>query len=144
MATAVAAEEARDDAALYGAGIDAVVAFSRADHELLASSRDSVMTLLNKREAWLQGLHVPAWRRPRREAERAWSRLTLILDNAAERLAAPAWLDAWEALAAVLDAYELEREVNPVPGMTGAPGFRTSCDRESRSRWCSSSRCWQR
>ncbi|ADU09669.1 hypothetical protein ML5_4161 [Micromonospora sp. L5] len=123
MATAVAAEENRDDAALYGAGLDAIMAFSRADRDLLVASRDSVSSLLNKREAWLRGLHTPAWRRPRREAERAWARLVLILDNAAEHIAAPAWLNVWEALAAVLDAYELDREVIPVPGISNAPGL---------------------
>ncbi|MBQ0990711.1 hypothetical protein KBX08_11480 [Micromonospora sp. H61] len=123
MATAVAAEENRDDAALYGAGLDAIMAFSRADRDLLVASRDSVSSLLNKRDAWLRGLHTPEWRRPRREAERAWARLVLILENAAEQVAVPAWLNVWEALAAVLEAYELDREVIPVPGMSNAPGL---------------------
>ncbi|MBM0201957.1 hypothetical protein JNW90_01650 [Micromonospora sp. STR1s_5] len=123
MATAAAAEEARDDAALYGAGLDAIVAFSRADRAMLVSCRDSVTSLLNHREAWLRGLHTPAWRRPRQEAERAWARLVLILDSAAEHLAAPAWLDAWEALSAVVEAYELDRGVSPVPGSAAIPGL---------------------
>ncbi|WP_431884242.1 hypothetical protein [Micromonospora gifhornensis] len=123
MATAAAAEEARDDAALYGAGLDAIVAFSRADRALLVSSRDSVTSLLDHREAWLRGLHTPAWRRPRQEAGRAWGRLVLILDGAAEHLAAPAWLNAWEALSAVLEAYELDRGVSPVSGIEGMPGI---------------------
>lgn len=65
----------------------------------------------------------PPWRRPRLEAEKAWARLVLILDSAASRLAEPAWLDAWAALAVVLDAYDLDRTVSPVPGTLDLPGF---------------------
>ncbi len=123
MAAAIAAEEDRDDAALYAAGLDAIMAFTRADREMLATSRDTLSDLLNKREAWLRGLHIPAWRRPRQQAERAWTRLLLILDHAAEQLAAPVWLNVWEALAAILEAYELDREVIPVPGAGQAAGL---------------------
>lgn len=123
MATAVAAEEDRDDAALYAAGLDAIMAFTQGDRDMLIASRDSVSFLLNKRDAWLRGLHIPTWRQPRRQAERAWSRLLLILDHAVDQLTAPAWLNAWEALAVVLEAYELDREVIPVPGIAHAPGL---------------------
>ncbi len=123
MESAAAADEARDDAALYAAGIDAIFAFTRADRDLLATSREAVSHLLGRRENWLRGLHLPLWRRPRLEAEKAWARLVLILDSAASRLAEPAWLDAWAALAVVLDAYELDRTVSPVPGILDLPGF---------------------
>lgn len=123
MAAAVAAEEDRDDAALYGAGLDALMAFVHADRPLLTASRDRVTQLLDKRTAWLRGLHTPAWRQPRREAERAWERLVLILDSSAAHLVEPAWLDVWEALAAILEAYQLDRQVIPVPGASHAPGI---------------------
>ena len=123
MASAVAAEDDRDDAALYGAGLDALMAFAHADRALSTTSRDRVSELLNKRTAWLRGLHTPAWRRPRQEAERAWERLVLILDASAEQLSEPVWLAVWEALAAILEAYELDRKVIPVPGISQAPGF---------------------
>lgn len=123
MANAVAAEEDRDDAALYAAGLDAIMGFTQGDRDMLTASRDSMSSLLNKRDAWLRGLHIPSWRRPRQQAERAWARLILILNHAVEQLTAPAWLNAWEALAVVLEAYELDREVIPVPGIAHAPGL---------------------
>jgi hypothetical protein len=42
MASAQGGEEARDDAALYGAGIDALIAFTRLDRAALKTTRDTV------------------------------------------------------------------------------------------------------
>ncbi|MFC7246934.1 hypothetical protein ACFQO7_31030 [Catellatospora aurea] len=123
MGNAAAAEEARDDAALYAAGIDAVLAFTRADSGLLAASREEIARLLNRREAWLSGFYQPAWRRPRRDAERAWGSLLIILHSADEYLSETAWLDAWPALDAVLRAWRLDRGYVPVPGLSEASGF---------------------
>jgi hypothetical protein len=125
FASAESAEEARDDAALYGAGVNALVAFSRHDSDALVSARIAVGRLLERRERLLHGTHQPQWRRGRRRAELAWQRFGLILDKATGRLREPAWLSVWEALDDILDAYALDRAVDPVPGHAGGTGFPT-------------------
>jgi hypothetical protein len=125
FASAESAEEARDDAALYGAGVDALVAFTRHDSDALVSARIAVGRLLERRERLLHGTHQPQWRRGRRRAELAWQRFGLILDKATGRLQEPAWLSVWEALDDILDAYALDRAVDPVPGHAGGTGFPT-------------------
>jgi len=123
FANAVAADEACHDAALYGAGVDAVMAFFRGDEDQLRTAHASLRGQLDQRTAWLRRSHLPAWRRPRVEAAFAWARLVVILDRAQQATAEPVWLDAWCALDAVLDAYTLDRTVVPVPGVIDAQGF---------------------
>jgi len=123
FANVEATEEARPDAALYGAGIDTVMAFFRGSAGDLRSTRAVLVTQLDRRAAWLARTHVPAWRRPRVEAAYAWGRLALILDRALRVTAPPVWLDAWSALNAILDAYVLDRSVVPVPGVVGPDRF---------------------
>ena len=60
MASAEGAEEARDDAALYGAGIDALIAFARLDRAALETAPDAVRGLLDRRESLLLRSHQPA------------------------------------------------------------------------------------
>jgi hypothetical protein len=123
FANVEAAEEARPDAALYGAGIDAVTAFFRGSAYDVRAARAALSVLLDQRAAWLRRSHVPTWRRPRVEAAYAWGRLTMILDRALQATAPPVWLDAWSALDAILDAYVLDRSVVPVPGVVGLDRF---------------------
>lgn len=123
FANVEAAEEARHDAALYGAGIDAIMAFFRSSPEAMRAARAVLSTQLDQRAAWLLRTNVPAWRRPRTEAACAWGRLAVILDRALRTTAAPIWLDAWSALESVLDAYILDRSVVPVPGAVEPGGF---------------------
>jgi hypothetical protein len=123
FASAEAAEEARDDAALYSAGVDALAAFARADGPALAAARDRLTGLFDRRASLLLRTHQPSWRHRRREAELAWHRLALILDGAARRLREPAWLSVWEAMDEILAAYTLESRSDPLPGHTGQAGF---------------------
>ncbi|MFC4071300.1 hypothetical protein [Actinoplanes subglobosus] len=123
FANAEAAEQDRPDAALYGCGIDSVMAFFREDRAALQESSAGVRAGLARRRAARSGSHTPAWRRPRAEAEFAWSRLVAILDRAADMITRPVWIDAWQSLDAVLDAYLLDRTVMPVPGDSDGDGF---------------------
>ncbi|MFI5845689.1 hypothetical protein ACIA8K_38900 [Catenuloplanes sp. NPDC051500] len=123
FAHAAAAEEGRFDAALYGAGVDAVMAFFRGDIGSLRTARGTVSTALGAWSAGLRRSHVPAWRRPRMEAACAWARLVAILDRAAYESTQPVWDNAWPALDAILDAYLLERSVVPIPGALDEHGF---------------------
>jgi hypothetical protein len=123
LASVEAADERRDDAALYGAGIDAVIAFLRGDGAALRDAGDSVRGLLDGRLATFRGSHLPPWRDQRHAVEPAWSRLALILDRAHDRSAEPVWLDAWAALDAILDAYVLDRSVVPVVGKLDRDGL---------------------
>jgi hypothetical protein len=123
FANAEAAEEGRHDAALYGAGIDAVMAFFRSSTADLRLAKAQIGAQLQHRPAWLRHTHVPLWRRPREEAMYAWARLAMILDRAHAATTENVWLDAWRALDAVLDAYVLDRAVVPVLGMVGPDGF---------------------
>jgi len=117
------AEEARHDAALYGAGIDAVMAFFRGSADDLRTARAALSRQLDNRTAGLLRTNIPVWRRPRNEAAFAWGRLSVILDRALQETAPPVWLDAWSALEAILDAYVLDRAVVPVPGILDPDGF---------------------
>jgi hypothetical protein len=123
FANTEAADEARHDAALYGAGIDAVMAFQRGSADEMRVAHAVLGARLDQRAAWLQRTHIPAWRRPRDEAAYAWARLVVILDRAQQSIAPQAWLDAWRALDAILDAYVLDRSVIPVPGALGQDGL---------------------
>jgi hypothetical protein len=94
-----------------------------ADQARLAQATDQLTTALEQREAWLSRMHAPSWLQPRRAAELAWQRLVLLLKAAAERLSETVWMDVWEALATVLDAYAQARTVRPLPGVEATPGL---------------------
>ncbi|GAA2354094.1 hypothetical protein GCM10009854_35150 [Saccharopolyspora halophila] len=123
FATADAAEQARHDARAHGAACDAVLAFAAQDRPRLAEAADRLTAALDQRSAWLRGTHQPPWLRPRHAAEPAWRRLVLMLRSASERLAETIWMDVWEALGAVLDAYTQVRTLRPLPGEQVAPGL---------------------
>jgi hypothetical protein len=123
FATVDAAEEARHDARAYAAACDAILAFAAHDQNRLADATDRLTAALDQRQAWLSGMHAPSWLRPRRAAELAWQRLVLLLNAAAERLSETVWMDVWEALATVLDAYAQARTVRPLPGVEATPGL---------------------
>jgi hypothetical protein len=123
FANAEAAEEGRHDAALYGAGIDAVMAFFRGSPEQLRSAKARIGAQLHHRMAGLRRTYVPMWRRPRESAMYAWARLAVILEQAYAATTETVWLEAWRALDAVLDAYVLDRAMIPVPGVLGPDGL---------------------
>lgn len=123
FATVDAAEQARHDARAYAAACDAILAFAAQDPDRLADAADRLTTALDQRSAWLRGTHQPQWLRPRHAAEPAWRRLVLLLRAAAARLAETIWMDVWEALGAVLDAYTQVRSLQPLPGARTAPGL---------------------
>ncbi|MFJ3928548.1 hypothetical protein [Streptomyces sp. NPDC090022] len=113
---AAQAEEARHDAETFAAVCDAIMAFSRHDVNAIADAADRIGNLLDRREAWIHRTHQPAWLQPRRSAEIAWHELVLQLRGAANALNEDAWLDGWQALAAVLTAYRASRTVQPMTG----------------------------
>ena len=123
FANAEAAEEVGGDAALYGTGIDAVMAFLRGDQVALQDAHAVLRGRLDERASGLRGSHVPMWRRPRTEAGFAWARLVMILARALDATTRTAWLDAWPMIDALLDAYALDRAVVPVPGVVDPDGF---------------------
>jgi hypothetical protein len=123
LANAEAAEEGRHDAALYGAGIDAVMGFFRESADDLGRAHTEIRTGLSRRAAMLRNSHVPEWRRPRETATRAWDRLAETLTRALSATGRTSWPIAWSALDSVLDAYVLDRSTIPVPGVTGPDGL---------------------
>jgi hypothetical protein len=114
FSAAQAAEEARDDAAVYVAVCDAVLGFTAGNTPQVAEAADCIEQALERRAAWLHGTHQPAWLQPRRSAEIAWGRLLLQLRSAAQTLTAPVRMDQWQALDAVLAAYRATRTIHPV------------------------------
>jgi hypothetical protein len=118
-----AADESSGDAALYGAGIDAVMAFRQGDQVALRNAHQTLSRQLDRRADNLRRAHVPTWRRPRAEAGFAWARLITILGRALDATSRTAWLDAWPMIDALADAYALDRAVIPVPGTTDPDGF---------------------
>ncbi|WP_143271417.1 hypothetical protein [Amycolatopsis echigonensis] len=123
FATVDAAEEGRHDAQAYAAACDALLAFAAQDHARLVDANGRLTAALNQRDAWLSGMNAPTWLQPRRAAELAWRRLVLILSAAADRLAETVWMDVWDALATVLDAYTQARTARPLPGLDAVPGL---------------------
>jgi len=116
-----AAEETRVDAECLLAACDAVLAFSRTDAAAVAATATRIEQALEQRTAWHLRTHQPDWTRPRRSAETAWYQLVLLLDNAADALGDPVWMNPWTALDAVLAAYSADRTVQPLgadPGLT--------------------------
>jgi hypothetical protein len=123
FATVDTAEEARHDAKAYAAVCDAILAFAARDQVRLISAADRLTAALDQRTAWLSGMHRPSWLRPRRAAELSWQRLVLLLQRATVRLSETVWMDVWEALGTVLDAYTQARTVQPLPGVHDTPGL---------------------
>lgn len=123
FATVDAAEEARHDAKAYAAVCDAILAFAARDQARLINAADRLTAALDQRTAWLSGMHRPSWLRPRRAAELRWQRLVLLLQAAAVRLSETVWMDVWEALGTVLDAYTQARTVQPLTGAHETPGL---------------------
>ncbi|MGV9708552.1 hypothetical protein [Streptomyces sp. NPDC003483] len=117
--TAAQAEEARDDARIYAAVCNAILAFNRHDAATITTAADEIAAALDQREAWLHRAHQSSWLQPRRSAEIAWQRLILQLRAAATTLQEDAWMDAWQALDTVLSAYSAARTVCPLAGNTG-------------------------
>ncbi|MFD7431217.1 hypothetical protein ACFV6Z_29825 [Streptomyces sp. NPDC059818] len=116
FASAAQAEEARDDATVYTAVCDALLGFTAGDSTRVASAAETIDRALDRRSAWLLRTHQPTWMQPRLSAEIAWSRLLLQLRAAGDLLQQPVWMDAWQALDAVLSAYRAARTVQPVGG----------------------------
>lgn len=114
FSAAQAAEEARDDAAVYAAVCDAVLGFTAGNTPQVAAAADRIEQALERRAAWLHGTHQPAWLQPRRSAEIAWGRLLLQLRAASQELTAPVRMNQWQALDAVLAAYRAARTIQPV------------------------------
>jgi hypothetical protein len=123
FAHAEAAEESSADAALYGAGIDAVMAFRRGDQLALRAAEQAIRSHLDKRAGGIHRAHIPVWRRQRAEAGFAWARLATILGRALDAATRPAWLNAWPMIDALVDAYALDRAVIPVPGSVDPDGL---------------------
>ncbi|MFC7340543.1 hypothetical protein [Saccharopolyspora griseoalba] len=123
FATVEAAEHARHDALAHGAACEAVLAFAARDRARLAEAADQLTGALDQRDAWSRGTHHSAWSRARRAAESSWRRLLALLLAAAERLTETVWMNVWEALGAVLDAYTRVRALPPLPGEREAPGL---------------------
>ncbi|VVJ19610.1 Uncharacterised protein [Amycolatopsis camponoti] len=123
FATVDAAEEGRHDAQAYAAACDALLAFAAQDHARLVDANGRLTTALDQRVAWLSGMNAPTWLQPRRAAELAWRRLALVLGAAADRLAETVWMDVWDALATVVDAYAQARTARPLPGLDAVPGL---------------------
>jgi hypothetical protein len=123
FATVDAAEEARHDARAYAAACDALLAFAAQNHSRLTDATDRLTAALDQHGAWLGGMNAPAWLQPRRTAELSWRQLVLALTSAAERLSETVWMDVWDALATVLDAYAQARTARPLPGLTDVPGL---------------------
>ncbi|UYX96146.1 hypothetical protein [Streptomyces sp. BI87] len=123
FAAAVAAEEARDDAAAYLAVCDAILGFTAHDAAKVSAAADRVDKALERRQAWLHGTHQPVWLQPRRAAEIAWSQLLIQLRAAADLFAADVWMDSWQAIDAVLTAYRAARTIQPLGAREGSPGL---------------------
>ncbi|MFI6309737.1 hypothetical protein ACIBEK_06295 [Nocardia fusca] len=121
--TVIAAEEGRHDACAYGAACDAILAFSAQDHRRLSDAKQCLADVLEQRNAWLTGMHQPSWLRPRLAAELAWQKLVLVLDAATDYLSDPVWLNVWEALDAVFQAYRLARTIRPLPNSSDSSGL---------------------
>ncbi|GAB3690432.1 hypothetical protein [Saccharopolyspora tripterygii] len=123
FATVDSAEQSRHDARAHAAACDAILAFAAQHRGRLADAADRLTAALDQRSAWSHGTHRPSWLRARHTAESTWRRLVSLLRAAADRLAETIWMDVWEALGAVLDAYTQARSVRPLPGARHAPGL---------------------
>ncbi|GAA4240238.1 hypothetical protein GCM10022254_64170 [Actinomadura meridiana] len=123
FAAAEAAEETRDDAAIYLAVCDAVLGFVAHNASLVASAVERIEHVMERRHAWLRATHKPSWLQPRLAAEIAWSELLLQLKTAADLFSVEVWMDSWQALDAVLAAYRATRSIRPLTENDTVPGL---------------------
>ncbi|MEU6190749.1 hypothetical protein [Nocardia sp. NPDC047038] len=113
-------DEARIDADCLIAACDAVLAFSRHDTGAVANAAVRLTRALEQLTAWQLRTHQPTWTRPRRSALLGWHQLLLLLDTASNTLADTVWMSPWNALDAVLSAYNSIRTVQPLGPSTDA------------------------
>ncbi|EON23721.1 hypothetical protein CF8_2383 [Nocardioides sp. CF8] len=112
-----AAEEARDDATIYRAALDVVVAFSAAPTGVQADPVEAVTALseaLGRRAAFSTRTAMGGWASPRRLAEAEWFALANTLRSAVPELGKPAWREPAETLSQVLAAYQAARSVSVI------------------------------
>ncbi|MGS2807775.1 MULTISPECIES: hypothetical protein [Nocardia] len=107
-------DEARTDADCLIAACDAVLAFSRHDTVAVANAAARLTQSLEQLTAWQLRTHQPTWTRPRHSALLGWHQLLLLLDTASNTLADTVWMTPWNALDAVLSAYNSIRTVQPL------------------------------
>lgn len=112
-----AAEEARDDATIYRAALDVLVAFSAAPTGVQADPADAVTALseaLARRAAFSTRAAMGGWASPRRLAEAEWFALANTLRLAVPELGKAAWREPAETLSQVLAAYQASRSVSVI------------------------------
>lgn len=110
-----AAEEARDDATIYRAALDVLIAFSSAPTVPAADPADAVTALsdaLGRRAALSTRSVMGGWAAPRRLAEAEWFALTNTLRLAIPELGKAAWREPAKTLVQVLGAYQASRSVS--------------------------------
>lgn len=112
-----AAEEARDDATIYRAALDVLVAFSAAPTVPAADPAEAVTALsdaLGRRAAFSTRSVMGGWAAPRLLAEAEWSALANTLRLAVPELGKAAWREPAETLVHVLAAYQASRSVSVI------------------------------
>lgn len=112
-----AAEEARDDATIYRAALDVLVAFSAAPTGVQADPAEAVTALseaLGRRAAFSTRAAMGGWASPRRLAETEWFALANTLRLAVPELGKAAWREPAETLSQVLAAYQASRSVSVI------------------------------
>jgi hypothetical protein len=106
-------EESRDDASAYAAACSAVIAFIESDASMLRAAAKSARKTATTRALLMHRMHQRTWLLPRRSAEIAWLALAWRLETAADELEAEEFLDAWEAIDALLAVYRHDRARSP-------------------------------
>jgi hypothetical protein len=112
-----AAEEARDDATIYRAALDVVMAFSAASTGIHADPVEAVTALseaLGRRAAFSTRIAMGGWASPRRLAEAEWFALANTLRLAVPELGKAAWRQPADTLSQVLAAYQASRSVSVI------------------------------
>jgi hypothetical protein len=112
-----AAEEARDDATIYRAALDVLLAFSAAPTGSVDDPSNAVAALseaLGRRAAFSDRSVMGGWAAPRRLAEAEWFALANTLRLAVTELGKASWRTPAETLSQVLAAYQASRSVSVI------------------------------
>ena len=112
-----AAGEARDDATIYRAALDVLVAFSAAPTSSQPDPAEAMTALseaLGRRAAFSTRAAMGGWASPRRLAEAEWFALANTLRLAVPELGKAAWREPAQTLSQVLGVYQASRSVTVV------------------------------
>jgi hypothetical protein len=103
--------EGRDDAWAFSCACNAVLAFEQADDSALQQAAHEARKIAFRRSLLAYGMHDRVHASAKYGAELAWVSLAWRLETASMELGHEEFLDTWEAINAIIEVFEADRQL---------------------------------